>query len=420
MIAKAIYDSLNFIVYLLLGEGLICHHLPRREYFPLKLAGAILILIGLAMVREWLPFSIGRFWYFFLFFLSIGLMSFVFRATWNSYFFAATIGYAIQNISYSLTTMTMIPIPEGFWYLEILINLVYFFIVFCVVFFAYVYKKNVDELFASIRNPRQTIISLIVIAVTGTVTLELIVRSGGTSSVIFLTDIISILVGILVLTSEFELIVSSRAKGELEQVRTIWAKDRKAYELSRENINLINIKVHDLRHRLDNLKESVDSGELEELKNAVDIYGSDIKTGLEALDLVISEKSPYLVGHKIRFSCLADIASLSYIPRHSLYSLFENAFSNAIEAVEKLPVEKRSIHLRGMELGDYVSIHIENPCLAEGILPNLDTTKKDHANHGYGLKSMRLLVERYQGLMSAKRIGDKFVVDILLPSKKQV
>lgn len=419
MIGKQIYDSLNFIVYLLLGEGIICHHLPRKEFFPIKLTGALLILVGMAMVRQWLPFeTIGRFWYLVLFFASIILMSFVFQATFNSYFFAATIGYAIQNISYSFTTMMKIVIPSNLWYLEIFENLFFFAVVFLIVYFVYIYKKTVSSYFSSIHNPRQTIITLSVIAVTGTMTLELIVHSNGNNLVIVLTDVISILVGILAISSEFELIVATRIRNELNQVKTIWMKDKKSYELSRENINQINIRCHDLRHRLDNLKERIDARELEDLKSAVDIYANSVHTGLEALDLVISEKSPYFVSQKIRFTCLANLQSLSYIPRHYLYSLFENAVSNAIEAVNKLPEARRYIVLRGMDIGDYVSIHIENPCPEEEILPNLQTTKEDRENHGFGIKSMRLLVERYQGMMTARKIGHNFVVDILLPTKK--
>lgn len=418
-IGQIIYNGFNFIFYLLLGEGLICHHLPKREFFGLKLFSAFFILVGLSFIRQWLPTSIGRFWYLILFFISILLMGFVFKATFYSYFFAATIGYAIQNIAYSLTAMVNTMIPRDLWFLEIFLNLAFFAIVFFIIYFAYVHRKSVSEFFSSIRNPRQTIITLCVIAVTGIVTLELIIHSDSNPFVILLTDTISILVGVLAITSEFELIVGTRVKNELEQVRTIWNKDRKAYELSRENINLINIKCHDLRHRLDNLRERIDENELEELKDAVDIYGNDIHTGLEALDLVLSEKSPYLVSQKIRLTCLADLKSLSYIPRHCLYSLFENALSNAIEAVSKLPEEKRVILLRGMDIGDYVSVHIENPFDPSLLKEDFSTSKSDSHNHGYGLQSMRLMVDRFQGMMSAKTIGENFVVDILLPTKKE-
>ena len=66
---------------------------------------------------------------------------------------------------------------------------------------------------------------------------------------------------------------------------------RQQMELSKETVELINIKCHDIRKQLYTLGSRVPTEELDELKKAVDIYGSTVKTGNETLDVLLAERS---------------------------------------------------------------------------------------------------------------------------------
>ena len=92
------------------------------------------------------------------------------------------------------------------------------------------------------------------------------------------------------------------AENELEAVESLWRQDRKNYELSKENIELINIKCHDLKHQIRKLRtgENIDGKYLKELEDAVGIYDNSVKTGSEALDLILTENSIYMTKHSIR------------------------------------------------------------------------------------------------------------------------
>lgn len=202
-------------------------------------------------------------------------------------------------------------------------------------------------------------------------------------------------------------------------LRQLLRQQRRQLEVSRETIELINIKCHDIRHQISRLSGRITPGEAENLTRLVDIYDGMPQTGSEALDVLLAEKSLLCGQRGIRFECMADGARLSFMDPGDVYALFGNALDNAVEAVEKLEKDgvERSIALRACERKGMLLIHIENPCAQEltwaGGLPQ--TTKGDTRYHGFGMKSIRLIAEKYGGSMSAGARDGLFTLNILLP-----
>ena len=99
-------------------------------------------------------------------------------------------------------------------------------------------------------------------------------------------------------------------------------------------------------------------------------------------------------------------------------ALFGNALDNAIESVIAIPEkEKRLIHLTISKDKGFVRIRMEN-CYGgeldfENGLPQ--TTKKDRNYHGYGLKSMRSTVQKYNGSVRVEAKDGWFELRILIP-----
>jgi len=93
---------------------------------------------------------------------------------------------------------------------------------------------------------------------------------------------------------------------------------------------------------------------------------------------------------------------LSFMDTMDVYSLFGNILENAISEVEKIDLpEKRLISLIIERKGSFVYIDTVNfmsgsaPSFSDG-LP--ETTKTDEwGYHGYGLKSVRAIAEKYYG-----------------------
>ena len=131
------------------------------------------------------------------------------------------------------------------------------------------------------------------------------------------------------------------------------------------------------------------------------------------------KKKRYCLAHEISLTAVADGSRLDFMDMMDLCSIFGNALDNAIEHVILIPdPEKRLIHLTVSAQKGFVFIKIENYCEAE-ISKNeedlITTTKKDSKNHGFGLKSIRTAVEKYDGSVVFEVQQNWFELKILLP-----
>ncbi|MCR5145166.1 MAG: ATP-binding protein [Lachnospiraceae bacterium] len=210
----------------------------------------------------------------------------------------------------------------------------------------------------------------------------------------------------------------NREKGIIEQL--LYERKRQ-YELSKENIEVINRKCHDLKHQIRAL-ENVDASErknyIDELDRAIDIYDSVLNTGNEVVDTILSEKSLNCEKRNIRLSCICDASYLDFMSTLDIYALLGNALDNAIETVSKFKDEnKRVISMTIKSVGDFLSIQTENyyerPLEFSGDLPR--SIKKNKAYHGYGMKSMAHIAKKYGGSLVCDVDDNTFKLQILLP-----
>ena len=102
-----------------------------------------------------------------------------------------------------------------------------------------------------------------------------------------------------------------------------------------------------------------------------------------------------------------------------VYSLFGNALDNAIEAVTPLEPDRRYIGLQVRAERGMLLIRMEN-CAAEPLhfvdgLPQ--TTKGDARWHGFGVKSIRRIVQQHGGTLTMQAQDGMFRLVALLPLK---
>lgn len=117
---------------------------------------------------------------------------------------------------------------------------------------------------------------------------------------------------------------------------------------------------------------------------------------------------------------MAEGELLNYISPTDLYSLFENALHNAIDAVLSIEEkEKRIIRLYINRVEGMISIHMENYCADAKKIKFSDglpqTNKPDKHLHGFGVRSMKRMVENLGGNISMHTDEDIFNLDIILP-----
>lgn len=213
---------------------------------------------------------------------------------------------------------------------------------------------------------------------------------------------------------------------ELDMMQQTFRCQQEQFRLSKENIDIINRKCHDLKHQIAALKTIRDQAEIDrqvaEMEQAVMIYDSVVRTGNPVLDVVLTEKSLYCEAHRINLTCLVDGQALAFVDTVDIYTLFGNALDNAIECVmrqrDKL---KRVIQLASYVEKDMLLIRFRNYCdeMPEMVDGMPVTVKPDRQYHGFGLKSIRYTAEKYGGGISIQTGTNTFTLQILLPLRPE-
>ena len=223
---------------------------------------------------------------------------------------------------------------------------------------------------------------------------------------------------LLLLMLVFGLLESDRTHAEAEAYRELLHQQREQYELSKQNIELISIKCHDLKHQIHALKTKENEATVEEIEHEIMIYDSSIKTGNEVLDVILREKLLQAESEGITLTCLLEGSAISFMEEMDIYSLFGNILSNAFESVRKFEdKEKRAVSLTGRKVGNMFFLQEENYAEEEIEFENglPKTSKKDGDLHGFGMKSMQNIALKYKGEMVVKSQNGKFSVAFVFP-----
>ncbi|OZG63362.1 GHKL domain-containing protein [Bifidobacterium lemurum] len=230
---------------------------------------------------------------------------------------------------------------------------------------------------------------------------------------------------------------NDRLANDLAVIQQINRLKEQQYEMSRENIELVNTKFHDVRKDLASLRKTaqelqraqesqpgdspvpnIPTEALERMERSIRVYDSIFHTGNDALDTLLTEKSLYCARHGITLTAMADGKQLGFMDRSDVYALFGNILDNAIEAVTLLPdATDRQITFDLRANGRMLRISEENYYtgevrMADG-LPQ--TSKGDKRFHGFGMRSIARQVAKYQGQLDIAAADHVFSLNIVIP-----
>ena len=208
---------------------------------------------------------------------------------------------------------------------------------------------------------------------------------------------------------------------ELDGIDFAWKHQKSQYEMTKEAIENINRKCHDLKHQISALRKMDNSPEkaeyLKEIEEDIMVYDNALSTGNKGLDVVLMDKGLYCKTHDIQLSYMIDGAQLDFMKLADIYAVFGNALDNAVYSVQKIKEpDKRVISMKMITQNGLLMIQIQN--YFTGVIHFEDglpvTTQKD-SNHGYGMKSIRHTVEEYNGTITVNTKDDIFTLQILIP-----
>ena len=168
----------------------------------------------------------------------------------------------------------------------------------------------------------------------------------------------------------------------------------RAFDLWRESI-------HNYKNNIITLAQLVEEESTAEIKKYLnnEIQQLGIKThyemtGNKVIDAVLATKKNSAEHKGINFYADGNIPDKCIVDEIDFTNIIGNLLDNAIEAAEKVENGNVSIVIKPQK--KFIIIKVKNSY--DGNKNNeLQTTKKDKEYHGIGLKSIKRIVEKYQG-----------------------
>lgn len=250
--------------------------------------------------------------------------------------------------------------------------------------------------------------------------------SGSTLSESFNVRTLASLGGLICLYTHLFQLAEAHTRRRLETVNQVLVAQYAQYRQSKENIDIINRKYHDLKQQIAVLRLENDDDKrqryLDGMERSLKEYAARIVTGNGVLDTVLTGKSLTCSHRDITMTCVADGSLFDGIDAMDLCTIVGNALDNAIEAEERVEdPSRRLISISLSRLNDFAVFKVENyapeePLFQEGIPV---TSKADRSNHGFGMASMRHCARKYGGDMTASWKEDWFTLQVLIPLRQR-
>lgn len=415
-------DLAKFLFELIVATVLFLPRQEKRPRFGPRLLLGCTMAYGVCFVSDavWIGFGLwesgaAAVWRYFVAFVMMVL------AIWGAYsttlwqaLFSASSGYALQNAAHYLhmilgATPLFAGLPQRYALFKTLAVLVVYGV-------AFVLTRRLKRVFDG-PIAIQGVVLASILALFFTIVLSQQVPMGGQEYMLYY--LYSLFGALMILYIQYGLYERYALMREADIMKGMLYAERRQHKLSEDTIALINMKCHDLKHQVNALcrQGRVEPSLSEEIGQAVSLYDAEVQTGNSALDVVLTEKSFRCEREHVAFSCMLDGSLFDFMAAADIYSLFGNALDNAIEGTLGEPEERRFISIKAGRQGRLIFLHIENPCTIwltfEDGLPV--TTKTDAPGyHGYGVKSIRFLAEKYGGSAKMTQEDGLFMLDVFL------
>ncbi len=435
------FYRLIFMAWLIFGEALFLFKFERKKHFLIKLPLVLLSCFIFALI---FPIPSSNSFYsmmmFFLMFLFTYFASFfLFEANWKIRLFSMICGYTCEHIAYEtyFSIINLLNINKnglsGLYdygkislftgWQDILIYFFSYIIVYYLIFIIFALRLNKNNFYEAKYDFKFLVVGCVFIL--SDIVINSIVSWYSTIhfeniylGIVALINVLCCFIGLFYI---FEMFYSNNIKNQMKIIEEIQKKESNQYKISKETIDMINIKCHDFRHQIrefgDNQK--IDNEAINNLNKLIRIYDSTYHTENEALNVILNEKTLLCNNKNIRFTCIVDGNALNFIENEDIYSLFGNLIDNSIDAVNQLDDNEKIISLKIKQVGNIVSISIKNGYKGKIQMENnLPLSKKeDNIHHGFGMKSIKMVCEKYNGNLRLNIENNIFIVTILFIKK---
>lgn len=230
-----------------------------------------------------------------------------------------------------------------------------------------------------------------------------------------------LLVNIIISYLMDDLVKSSQKALENQALRDQVSSYEREIMLQNENMEALRSFRHDMKRHFAEISVLASTGEIEQIKNYVSAMENNlvesrrlVDSGNTALDTVLNYMLQRAVDKKIQLNVKVVVPSDLKLSAYDMNIIFGNLLENAIEAQKD--VKNPSIDLEINYLMDSLVVEISNRCLQKvifkGGLPI--TTKQSVREHGYGLKNVKKVLDKYISTLDFECSDERFTVKILM------
>ncbi len=197
-----------------------------------------------------------------------------------------------------------------------------------------------------------------------------------------------------------------------------------------EQIELVNHEhagfIHDIRHYMRIIGELATEEKNEgilSILSELKIKVSDAETKMycpnRMLNTILNEKKKEADenGIKMKINISPDFA-IDFVENMDLIAIMGNLLDNAIEAAKRCEQGYVNIELQTKNSAHFSVISIENSYVGEVLIKDdeIMTGKADKTKHGYGIKNVDVIAQKYNGYLQNSYEGGVFTSIVVLPN----
>lgn len=419
----------GYVVELLLAMLSFGWRVPRRPYFAARLAGVTAALLALSAGYNVLPFSslwVSCLKNVLLVLLTIPGVCLCFDTGLVQALFVVTAAAAAQHLSFKVgQTVRSLWQAGASALLADGVYLAGFAAALGLCWLAFARRMDFTR---QPQNSRSVLWLLLAVQLTTNLMQNIFLLSGDMagSELYYIFQLYGILVCLFILGLQCEMGSRQAAQQDNRLLGQLIYQQKQQLDVRREVIGVINARCHELKQQTAALRGLVPPQQLEALNQAIDAYDTAVDTGSEPLNVLLAEKRLLCQSKQIAFDVMADGRALAFLRTSDLYALLGNLLDNAVTAAGKVSdPAMRYIRLEIARRREMVITHCENSCIPADLpdlrdgLP-LPDPRKENGPHGFGLQTIRIIVERYGGSCRVSAGADTFTINLLFPGQTQL
>lgn len=213
-----------------------------------------------------------------------------------------------------------------------------------------------------------------------------------------------------------------------EKEKTVYAQQMDIVSRSTEEQKKIMENFYEEKHNLINeliaLKNSVENSNsinvienINRIINVCDINEEFCNCGNNVVDALINFKYAVAKEQGINFNLKIFIPEILPINQCDIGIVLGNAIDNAIEAVKKCELTEKVIYISMGIKKEALVLIVKNPyehCIKKDKNGNLLSTKEEVSRHGYGVNSIKRVVDRYNGEVFIDTQNNIFSITVIM------